>query len=47
MVVLILLLVMVFVSTSVAEAYLDPGTGSYLTQWLVAVIIGSIVAIRA
>jgi len=46
MVVVLVFLIVTLVPASLAEAYLDPGTGSYLTQWLVAILVGSMVAIR-
>ena len=38
-------LVLVLILTDVAQAYLDPGTGSFLIQFLLAGLFGIIVSI--
>lgn len=43
----ILILALFILSTKEAHAYLDPGTGSYILQILIAGILGGLVAIRA
>lgn len=35
-----------FISVKVAFAYLDPGTGSYVFQVLIAIVVGSLFAIK-
>ena len=39
-------LVLVLILTDVAQAYLDPGTGSFLIQFLLAGLFGVILSIR-
>jgi len=41
-----LLLFFLFVYPNVAYAYLDPGTGSYVFQVLIAAVIGGLFAIK-
>lgn len=39
-------LVVVFAIPDDAHAYLDPGTGAFLLQWVVALGVGAIVGLR-
>ena len=43
----IIALVLVFVVPPRAHAYLDPGTGSYVVQILIATLLGGVVAFKS
>ena len=43
---IILSFVIIFISARNAYAYIDPGTGSYLIQILLAVLVGSAFAVK-
>jgi hypothetical protein len=44
--VLLISLVLVFLSTKTAYAYLDPGSGSYIIQFIIAGFVGGLFAIK-
>jgi steroid 5-alpha reductase family enzyme len=43
---LVFVSLLLFASTQVAQAYVDPGTGSYIIQILIAVLAGAAFAVK-
>ena len=43
---ILFVLVFLFVAPTQIHAYLDPGTGSYITQILIGVILGGLYAVK-